>query len=54
MTMIIGNTKVQVTNACFRGGKSQISFWEAEGEAKFFLSKKKTFVTKNDIRKYRI
>jgi hypothetical protein len=23
-----------------RGGKSQMSFWEAEGEAKYFLSKK--------------
>jgi hypothetical protein len=39
--------------AC-RGGKSQMSFWEAEGAAKYFLSKKYTFVTKTDIQKYKI
>jgi hypothetical protein len=30
-----------------RGRKSQISFWEAEDEVKYFLAKHKNFLTKN-------
>jgi hypothetical protein len=32
-----------------RGGKSQMSFWEAGAEEKYFLSKRQTIVTKTDI-----
>ena len=37
-----------------RGGKSQISFWEAEGVVTFFLAHKFTFVTETNVRKFRI
>ena len=34
-----------------RGRKGQISFWEAEGEVKYFLAKHKNFLTKTYVLK---